>query len=180
VVAGLAAPRLGVCWLDAHADFNTPETTTTGLLDGMAMSTIVGHCWTGMLQELRGFRRVAPRDVLLVGARDLDPDEEIRLIEQGVRRHGGPRGWDGSIGSMVPDVPFLHLHLDLDVIDPAEGRANRHAVDGGLTVGYLFGIIGELRRTRRLRSATIASYDPSYDTDGRVSDAARRIAAALT
>src|SRR3954454_24637700 len=48
VLAPLSGPRTGVVWLDAHADLNTPETTRSGFLDGMALSTVLGRCWTGM------------------------------------------------------------------------------------------------------------------------------------
>ena len=44
-VAGLGSARVGVVWFDSHGDFNTPETTTTGFLDGMAVAILTGHCW---------------------------------------------------------------------------------------------------------------------------------------
>jgi arginase len=63
------ASPIGVLWLDAHADFNTPETTTSGFLDGMAPATMTGRCWQGMTAAIPGFQPVADAHVVLVAAR---------------------------------------------------------------------------------------------------------------
>ena len=54
-VAGIGEPDLGVVWLDAHGDFNTPETTLGGFLDGMALATLTGRCWTSLAATVPGF-----------------------------------------------------------------------------------------------------------------------------
>lgn len=73
------AGGLGVVWFDAHADFDTPETTTTGFTDGMGLAVAVGHCWQKMAEGVPGFAPVAEEDVLLTGVRDVQPAEEERL-----------------------------------------------------------------------------------------------------
>ncbi|HWS82515.1 MAG TPA: arginase family protein, partial [Rubrobacter sp.] len=78
-ISGLGASDLGVVWLDAHADFNTPETTTTGFTDGMGLAVAVGHCWKEMARGVSGFSAVAERDVVLAGVRTVEPAEEQRL-----------------------------------------------------------------------------------------------------
>src|SRR5215210_30309 len=62
--AGLDTSALGVVWLDAHGDFNTPETTTSGFLDGMGLATIAGLCWVNMAASVVGFRAVAGANIL--------------------------------------------------------------------------------------------------------------------
>src|SRR5687767_1880913 len=74
-VGGLGAGATGVLWFDAHGDFNTPETTIGGFLDGMALATVVGRCWRSLAAGVPGFTPVAEENVVLVGARDLDPAE---------------------------------------------------------------------------------------------------------
>ena len=64
-----------VVWLDAHGDLNTPETTGSGFFDGMALSVLLGRCWTGMAARISRFRPIAEDRVALVGVRDLDPGE---------------------------------------------------------------------------------------------------------
>ena len=57
-IAGAGPEGLGIVWFDAHADFNTPETTTTGFTDGMGLAVAVGHCWRKMAE---GVPRASPR-----------------------------------------------------------------------------------------------------------------------
>ena len=77
-VAGEVADS--VVWFDQHGDINTPETSTYGFLDGMALATVLGLCWRPLAKSIRGFRPIDPTRCVLVGARDLDPDER-KLLE---------------------------------------------------------------------------------------------------
>lgn len=78
-LAGLADADPAIVWLDAHADFNTPETTRSGFLDGMALAIATGRCWTQMAAAIPGFRPVPEPRVLLAGTRDIDPAEAALL-----------------------------------------------------------------------------------------------------
>ena len=55
-IAGVGAPELGVVWLDAHGDFNTPDTTIGGFLDGMALAIVTGRCWQPLAATVPGFQ----------------------------------------------------------------------------------------------------------------------------
>jgi arginase len=68
-LGGLGAPSPAIIWLDAHGDFNTPETTVSGFLDGMALATAVGRCWGKLAATIPGFCPVPEKQVVLVGAR---------------------------------------------------------------------------------------------------------------
>lgn len=74
-VAGMTGPARGVIWLDCHADFNTPESTGSGLLDGMTLACLTGRCWRRMCSKVPGFEPVLDANTLLVGARDLNDGE---------------------------------------------------------------------------------------------------------
>lgn len=76
--AGVGGPPW-VVWLDAHADFNTPETTPSGFWDGMSLAVLTGRCWTQLSGSIPGFRPVPETQVTLVGARHLDPLERAAL-----------------------------------------------------------------------------------------------------
>jgi arginase len=89
VVAGLAgaSPKeeeVGLIWFDGHADFSTPETTTSGFLDGMGLSMAVGHCWAQMVRTLPAFRPVREENVVLIGGRGAAQVEKERLRKSGV------------------------------------------------------------------------------------------------
>src|SRR6266566_1644129 len=83
-VAGLGADSTGVVWFDAHADFNTPETTTSGFLDGTAVAILTGRCWTQLAATVPDFKPVSDDRICLVGTRDIDSLEGGLLDESRV------------------------------------------------------------------------------------------------
>ena len=187
-ISGVGPEGLGIVWFDAHADFNTPETTTTGFTDGMGLAVAVGHCWRKMAEGMPGFSPVDAQDVVLVGARDVQPAEEERLAASGTTvveadRLGreGLRALAAALDSLTTRVGRVYVHLDLDVLDPAKaGRANGFATEGGLDAGELLEALGMVRERFDIVAAGIASYDPSFDAYGRVLGAALACAETLT
>ncbi|HEX5044661.1 MAG TPA: arginase family protein [Candidatus Polarisedimenticolaceae bacterium] len=179
-VAGLRG-RPAVVWFDAHGDLNTPETTTSGFFDGMALSVALGRCWTEMAMRVPGFQPVPARDVVLLGARDMDPGERAFLVRDGLRaipveelRRGLPR----FLETVLPQVSAAYVHLDLDVLDPAVGRANAYAAPDGLREDDVIWTVRQVVSSVPLGALAITAYDPSYDREGRVAAAALRIAEA--
>ena len=177
-IAGAGGP--GVVWFDAHADFNTPETTTSGFTDGMGLAVAVGHCWRKMAEGVPGFSPVAEEDVLLAGVRDAQPAEEERLAASRVTVVGADRiGREGlrvlaaALDGLRPRAGRVYVHLDLDVLDPAEaGRANEFAPEGGLGVDELLAALRMVRGRFDVAACGIASYDPALDENGSVLRAA--------
>ena len=187
-IAGLDASDLGVVWFDAHADFNTPETTTTGFTDGMGLAVAVGHCWKEMARGVPGFSAVPERDVVLAGVRAMEPAEQGRLAASnvsvvGVDRIGmeAPGTLDVALDGLKSRVGRVYVHLDLDVLDPEKaGKANEFAPAGGLSAEDLKTALGVVRERFAVAAAGIASYDPSFDPDGRVLAVALACARMLT
>jgi arginase len=186
-VTGISPRPVGVVWLDAHGDFNTPETSPSGFLDGMSLTFLTGLSWKNVARTIPGFEPVSPRDVVLVGARDLDPEEE-RLVESAGTawvhaREIRARGVSAAVGPALDDlatrVPRIHFHVDLDVLDPSEGRVNVFSVDGGLSVADIVTLVEEAARRFEIASATISAYDPDHDPEDRVARAAGAIARAM-
>jgi arginase len=184
VVAGLAGAwqqeELGVVWFDGHADFNTPETTTSASLDGMGLATAVGHCWVQIARTIPGFRPVREDNVVLVGGRGADSPEKERLRDSGVsvveerrlQEASSAEALGAALDTVRGRVGRVHVHLDLDVLDPdVVGPANEFAPEGGLTAEEVEGSIRVIRERLEVTSATVASYDPSFDRKGRVLDA---------
>jgi arginase len=81
-VSGVARGRVGVIWVDAHADFNTPETSPSGNIHGMPLAVL---CGLGHPRLTEVFQAVDPKDVVLIGVRSVDPGEARLLKEMGVR-----------------------------------------------------------------------------------------------
>jgi arginase len=84
-VAGVGVTDLGVLWFDAHGDFNTPETTETGFLDGMGLAMATGRCWRAILSTIPGFSPIPDAHIVHVGARDLDVVEAQMLSQSDIR-----------------------------------------------------------------------------------------------
>jgi arginase len=166
VVAGLGSEDLGLVWFDCHADFHTPETTTSGFFDGAALSMTVGHCWAALCATVPGFAPVAEERVVLVGARDVDEGERARLDASPVVQAAGVEAVSGRVS----------LHLDLDVLDAERvGRANAYAMPGGLTAGELVDAVRTILARARVEAVTISAYDPAQDAGGGVRAALRGV-----
>ena len=179
-VAGLGSPTaLGVVWFDAHGDFNTPETSPTGFFDGMPLAMLTGSGWEALRSGVEGLRPVDEANVVLVWARDLDAAEEERLVSSDVRlvRPGEPV--EAALDALAARVPDVYVHVDLDVLDPSEGQANRYRAEGGPTAAEVVAAVGEVARRFTLRAAAITAYEPAYDPEGTVPGAATAIAKQL-
>ena len=172
VLASLPAETTGIVWLDAHGDLNTPETTRSGFLDGMALSVALGRCWEAMAGSIDGFAPVAEETVLLVGARDLDPAER-EYVERSRVHHLSPEDvadgvLEDALDALAGRVQQVYLHVDLDVHDPSEGAANAFAAPGGLTASEVRRVAREVAARIPLAAASITAYDPEHDADGRM------------
>jgi len=178
-LAGLGPGDAGILWLDAHADLNTPETTPSGFLDGMALAIATGRCWRGMASTIPGFRPIADERVALLGTRDLDPPEAavlegsaMRVVRAADVTAGLP---DALEGLRAAGTRRLYLHVDLDVHDPSTCRANRYAVDGGLSLEQTLGVIRSAAESMTIAAVAITAYDPDADERGRAREVALRI-----
>ena len=179
-IAGLraAGTRPAICWLDAHGDFNTPDTTRTGFLDGMTLATLVGRSWKTMAGAIPGFAPVPEWQVFLIGARDLDPQESVLLRDSGVIR--APWKETASMFEAIgSETRSMYFHIDLDVLDTSIGKANSYASPGGMTVDDVLGVMESARRRFDIVAASMTAYDPIADPEGRIARAAIDIAQGL-
>ena len=174
VVAG-SGRELGVVWLDAHADFNTPESSLSGFQDGMGLSILTGTGWRALRETIPGYRPVAEENVVLVGVRDVDPLEQERLDRSAVAVAAGGEGVERALDGFA-GVDGVYLHVDLDVLDPSEGRANEYAAPGGLLAADIERIVAAVGERAPIRGAAVTAYDPAADPE----EAIPAIAAALT
>jgi arginase len=145
--AGIEA---GIVWFDAHGDVQTLETTTSGYLGGLPLRLLVGYR-PELIAARLGLRAVPERQVILVGARDLDPPEVTYLAGAQIRRSEV----GGLDAAALPGGPF-YVHLDLDVIDPAQLPGLRLPVPGGPSPAQVTGALNSLLGTGRVAAIGIA------------------------
>ena len=134
--------KIGVLWVDAHADFNTPETTPSGNIHGMPLAALCGLGNSQLVQLWdEGVPVIDPGHVAIIGARDLDEGEKRNLSQAGVMVMGMEQiDRLGLVGSMEKaleqisnHVDGIYLSFDMDVMDPRHAPGVGTPVTGGLT-----------------------------------------------
>ncbi len=174
VMAGLqrAGVAADLIWVDAHGDFNTPETSPSMFLGGMPLAMMVGRGPQWMCEGV-GLRPIEEERVLLVDARDLDPLEAEALAESRVTHIRL-----GELAEIEFEGPAM-LHLDVDVIDAAECGAFKYPVEGGPSVAELAAAMGDLARRADLRAVSVSGWAGSLDRDGGTARAVGRVLEAI-
>jgi arginase len=162
---------IGVVWLDAHGDFNTPATTRSGFFDGMGLAMLTGAGWD-VLRE--GLVTVPEENVVHVGGRDFDPGERDRFGRSAVTLVR-QLPVDGALDDLRERVTSVYVHIDLDVLDPSAGVANSLAVDNGLLLEEVESVIDAVAARFEIRAAALACYEPDVDPERAVPRAARAI-----
>jgi len=167
--------RLGLIWFDAHGDFHTPETTTSGFMGGLPLSIVVGHCWKSMAETIPGFTPLAEDHVVMVGLRDVDPGEEVRIAESEItvlrsepmRSHGIESSLAGALETWGDKIDAIYVHLDLDVCDPQAAPVNPYQPTGGLSPAEVQDCLRILAARFPIVGASVTAYDPDCDPSGQ-------------
>jgi arginase len=171
--------RVGLVFIDAHGDFNTPETTLSGMLGGMPVAISAGMCLT-RLRLKSGLDPALPqRHIVLAAARDLDPLEKEALDRSAVERLSVEdiKTRSPSIAARMKRLESLtdviYVHVDMDVLDPPEVMGHPLTVPGGPTSLELAAALTEMFRSAKAAAFGVAS-TPSgeQDRDGRSRQAA--------
>jgi arginase len=181
-VGTATAVAAGIVWFDAHGDFNTPETSPSGYFDGMALAMATGRCWRTLVQRIGGFAPIPDHQVVLVGARDVDPGEGALLGASGVARvnaHGDLTALDAALDALAARTSRIYLHLDLDVHDPQEAPANSYGAPGGPSRAQVLEAVEHVAERLEIAAAGLAAYDPAVDPEGRTAAAGVALARAI-
>lgn len=176
VLAGLQrrGVRPFIVWLDAHGDFNTWETTPSGYIGGMPLAMLTG-CGDQTIVQALELETVEASRVLLADARDVDPEEGIALAGSGVR----VADMD-EIAELVPSDQPIFVHLDVDVVTPAEMPALRFPAKGGPSRTRVESALRSLARTARVVGACVAcTWDPSKPGADEASRVTERLVGCL-
>jgi len=140
ILSGFDHSHCGVVWIDAHGDFNTPETTISGFFPGMSLAVITGHCYQSYWAQIGNNSPIPEAATLMFGVRDLDTAECQGLQRSAIQvvnwREGKPQADVlGSLDVLAKRVKEVYLHVDMDAFDPqvAPGVVD-HPVSGGLSL----------------------------------------------
>ena len=179
-VATLGSEEFCVVWFDAHGDFNTPETSPSGFLDGMGLAILAGQCWGKLAGRLDNFSPVPADRIIQIGVRQVDPGEKALLESLRITQIRELDQLPAAVNRVLQQAKSLYVHLDADVLDTSEGAANPYACSGGLTRVQLNDCLRLLANTGATRAFSITSYDAGSDSDGRIADALIEAASIIT
>jgi len=176
-LAGLGAAyrkrglRWGVLWVDAHGDFNTSATTPSGNIHGMSLAASCGYGRKELAELYGAFPKVDPRNVVLVGTRDLDPGERTNMREAGVTvftmtdvdRLGMAEAARRALSFLMERVDALHVSVDMDAMDPMIAPGVGIPLPGGFSYREVLLLAEEIAASGLLRSVEIVEVNPVLD-----------------
>jgi arginase len=176
----------GLIWIDAHGDFNTPETSATGNIHGMALAILLGKGPRELVDVGRKGAKINPDKVVLIGPRELDPDEKKSLRKSGctifTMRDIDEQGMSNVIAQgleKLKNCANIHVSLDMDSIDPNEAPGVGTPVPGGLTYREAQLMMEIISDTGRLCSLDIMETNPIVDIANRTAQIAVSLTASL-
>ena len=176
----------GIIWIDAHGDYNTPETSQSRNIHGMALSILLGRGPQELVDVGRKGAKLKPENVVLIGVRDLDPVEKRNLKESGcsifTMRDIDELGMHGVLRQALDQLARfkrLHLSLDMDSIDPNEAPGVGTPVPGGLSYREAQLLMETICDTDRLQSLDIMETNPILDVSNRTAQVAVSLVASL-
>ena len=173
-----ATARIGLLWLDAHGDFNTPRTSHSQMLGGMPVATAAGLCWPEW-RERAGLTAPQPTDrIVMVDVRNLDPDEEtlIRATDVEITRFGpefDPAPVIDAVKRLAARVDHLYLHIDSDILDASLQPNHTTAEPDGPGLVPVLQVIDAAADTGKVRAFAVVSVNPE-GSDGAISLASGR------
>jgi len=183
---GQRHPDVGLIWMDAHGDFNTPETSLSGNIHGMPLAAIVGRGDPALVNLGGRHPKVPESQTALVGARDLDPGERLALRDSAVTVLTVGEIDELGIAAVIRHALRvatgggsrpLHLSFDMDVVDPIHAPGVGTPVDGGLDFREAHLAMELISQSGALVSMEIVECNPIRDQGNRTGRLAAGLAA---
>jgi arginase len=177
---------VGLIWIDAHGDFNTPETTISGNIHGMSLAVLLGKGYPELINVGRMGAKLQAKDVVMIGIRDLDPKERDRLRESDITVYTMRDVDERGIGVVIREAldklahrQRLHVSLDMDGLDPMVVPGVGTTAPGGLTYREAQLLMEIIADTGRLASLDIVEINPILDQRNQTAQIAVELAASL-
>jgi arginase len=178
--------RVGVVWVDAHTDFNIPDTSPSGNIHGMPLSALCGVGERRLVDIAWPGAKVRPEDVVIIGVRSVDRGERDLLAQLGVTvfsmkeidRLGLPRIAEDTI-SRLRRLARVHVSLDADVLDPAIAPGVGTPIPGGLTYREAHLLMELFHDAGIVTSLDLVEVNPILDRENRTAAMMVELAASL-
>jgi arginase len=163
--------KLGLLWIDAHGDLNTPATSPSGNVHGMPLASVLGIGPRDLTGIGGAFNKVDPVNVALVGLRSLDEGEKKRIAQIGINVHtmtdidrqGIHRVMKKALAKITHGTDFVHVSLDLDAVDPTVASGVGTPVKGGLDYREAHLIMELISEAKVMTSLEVVEVNPILD-----------------
>jgi len=177
-IAGIAAhckkreKRLGVIWIDAHSDINTPDSSPSGNIHGMPVAVSLGYGAPELTSIGGNFTKLKPNEIVMMGLRSIDEGERMLIKKLKIESYtmadldklGVHRVIAKALSSLRAKVDHLHVSFDLDSVDPMVASGVGTPVPGGLTYREAHLIMEAIADTGYMSSLEVAEVNPILDT----------------
>ena len=190
--------KLGVIWIDAHADLHTPYTTPSGNLHGMPLATAIGEdnldCQVHELDEntikmwekLKNIGKISPKvlpeDVVFISLRDYEKEEEHLIKKYGMKvittsevRRKGPENVSRSVFRYLSDCDYIYVSFDVDSLDASISRGTGTPVSNGLREREAEDLISKFMQHRKICCFEITEVNPTLDRENLMAEIAFNI-----
>lgn len=175
--------RMGVIWVDAHGDFNSPQSSPSGNIHGMVVRCLMGQ---GPGELAVGERQLRPEEIVMIGTRDLDAQERVELRASGIKVFTmrdideiGIAAVMNAVLHALGNMQYIHVSFDMDSLDPAVAPGVGTPVVGGLSYREAHLLMEMLADDGRVRSLDIVEVNPILDTRNHTAEIAVGMAASL-
>lgn len=167
--------KIGLIYMDAHGDFNVPETSPSGMIGGMDVALTAGRGAKELAEMFHDYPLLPEENIVLYGTRDLDEMEKIALTESKVKVYSKEAiktlGVEQVVKKILQELQFrcekIFLHVDLDVLDESVISAQALPVPDGLSSTEFQETLQMLARSNKLCGIAIMMFDPSKDHGGK-------------
>jgi arginase len=177
-VAGIAtfcrreSRRPGILWIDAHGDFNTPESSPSGNIHGMAAAICAGIGPSSLCTIGGQSKKIEPENMVMIGLRNIDRGEKEYMTRHGVKiftmedidRRGMHHVMKEALLYLCSHAEHLHVSFDLDSVDPLYASGVGTPVRGGLTYREAHLMMEMIAETERMASLEVVEVNPILDT----------------
>ena len=167
--------NIGLLWIDAHSDFHNMDSTITGNIHGMPFATIAGQNSTPLSYFFDG-EYFNPKNVVLIGGRDIESPEYINLEKAGVKvfttedikKNGVKKIMQEAFRIAGQETSGVHISYDLDVIDPKVAPGVSVKAINGINEDEAYKIADEIvKRKNIIKSFDLVEYNPKFDIDNK-------------
>jgi len=176
--------EIGLLWVDAHGDMNTPSSTSTGNVHGMPLAALLGPEPAELSRLGARSPKVRADKTVLIGIRNLDPAEKDRILESGVHvftmkdidRDGIARIMERALAIASSDTAGIHVSFDLDVCDPSIAPGVGTPVKGGLNYREAHMVMEMVADSGRLTALDLVEINPILDAQNQTAQLGTELA----